>query len=94
MEATNAAGTAYLCHAPEFTLFLHVYNEAHVMMLSLSLLPLFCRKCMFYIHCMEDMSKRPHFLPKHPHYFFRINIILPKRPHFFIAKTALLIFFF
>jgi len=56
----------------------------------------------------EYMSKRPHyqnvptfyqnapvfFLPKRPHYFFRIKIILPKRPHFFIAKTARLIIFF
>ena len=42
----------------------------------------------------EYMSKRPHFLPKRPHYFFRIKIILPKRPHFFIAKTTRLIYFF
>jgi hypothetical protein len=39
----------------------------------------------------EYMSKRPHFLPKRPHYFYRIKIILSKRPHFFIAKTARLI---
>ena len=50
--------------------------------------------CVLIYDTIEYMSKCLHFLPKRPHYFFRLKIILPKRPHFFIAKTARLIFFF